>query len=561
MASIVTPPIGSVTSMHPSDQSLTVALATQTSNTVYPLPSSLEPTNCLPRIKLSEMLPEDGAASFEYTKTIDDLWNSLARHGAAIIELSAEDAALVRCALESAKLYFRTRAPSLSSPAPSPQPSSKFTGYIGSSSKEMFYYRAGRTMLGEGELQPPCMPDVYRCLGKASRIALGAICRQSQLRSDVFCSILDDCPLPGNDTSSSVLVATHYRNSTPCASSVQGTDACPQDFERGLISLVATDSPGLQVCDSNGLWYLADIGLRAGELLLVTGRALEHITAGLCKACAYRVMPLSSSNIPGSSKRVSLMFRLMPRGNAMLDGSVMAEAGQVVSESFGPVRASKFLESLSTQDGTEKLERKRHFSSDSTLRTLLCDPMTGDLLEDALTAVSCGHTFGGGTLKRVRETGTCASCGVAVNVESMVPNLVLRAVAVAFDREEKRRRVQVASRKRRKELREQRERKKRLKESKVPRKIHDSSEQNKGVHYPFNVNEKVLIKGNKRTPEKLVGKEAFVTSKCLNGWYLLKLVENGESVRLQFRSLQGTGESDSGVADHVQQQLPDHAEG
>ncbi|MCO5564833.1 hypothetical protein L7F22_018501 [Adiantum nelumboides] len=405
-----------------------MALTTQTvstSNSVYPLPLSLEPSSCLPRIKLSEILPEDGAASLEYTKTVEDLWGSLARHGAAIVELNAEDAALVRCALESAKLYFRTRTPSSNSPPPSPRPISKFTGYIGSSLKETYYYRAGRNMLGEGELPPPCMTDVYRCLGKASRVVLGAICRHLQLRSDVFCSLLDDCPLPRNDTSSSVLLATHYRNSIPSASKVHGVDGCRQEFERGLITLVASDSPGLQVCDSNGLWYLADIGLRAGDLLLITGRSLQHITAGLCKACVYRVMPLSSSNIPDSSKRVALMFRLMPRGNAILDGSVMADAGQVVLESYGPVRASKFLESLSTQDSAEgtnpeKLERKRHLSPDTTLRSLLCDPMTGDLLEDAFTAVGCGHTFGSGTLKRVKETFCYATWRLAAMVERVL---------------------------------------------------------------------------------------------------------------------------------------------
>lgn len=72
----------------------------------------------------------------------------------------------------------------------------------------------------------------------------------------------------------------------------------------------------------------------------------------------------------------------------------------------------------------------------------------------------------------------------------------------------------------------------------------------RGVQYPFSVNEKVFIKvsvllnefianiwfpfkcpwlkiyshdmkklqGNKRTPEKFVGKEAVITSQCLNGW-------------------------------------------
>ncbi|KAH7276798.1 hypothetical protein KP509_39G022200 [Ceratopteris richardii] len=79
--------------------------------------------------------------------------------------------------------------------------------------------------------------------------------------------------------------------------------------------------------------------------------------------------------------------------------------------------------------------------------------------------------------------------------------------------------------------------------------------------YPFKLNEKVLIKGNKRTPEKLVGREAFITSKCLNGWYLLKLADNGENVRLQLRSLQAIHEAINGIEECVkQEQSPDNAE-
>ncbi|ERM94669.1 hypothetical protein AMTR_s00011p00219420 [Amborella trichopoda] len=65
----------------------------------------------------------------------------------------------------------------------------------------------------------------------------------------------------------------------------------------------------------------------------------------------------------------------------------------------------------------------------------------------------------------------------------------------------------------------------------------DGSEHLKGVQYPFAVNEKVLIKGNRRTPDKFVGREAVITSQCLNGWYLLKILDMGESVRLQYRCL------------------------
>ncbi|XWS63989.1 hypothetical protein CRYUN_Cryun06bG0148600 [Craigia yunnanensis] len=70
----------------------------------------------------------------------------------------------------------------------------------------------------------------------------------------------------------------------------------------------------------------------------------------------------------------------------------------------------------------------------------------------------------------------------------------------------------------------------------------------RGVQYPFSVNEKVLIKGNRRTPEKFLGKEAVITSQ--SQWlklyfeemsfalrYLLKIIGTDENVRLQYRSL------------------------
>jgi hypothetical protein len=45
----------------------------------------------------------------------------------------------------------------------------------------------------------------------------------------------------------------------------------------------------------------------------------------------------------------------------------------------------------------------------------------------------------------------------------------------------------------------------------------------RGVQFPFAVGDQVLIKGNKRTPERFVGKEAIITTQCLNGWYKLPL--------------------------------------
>ena len=63
----------------------------------------------LARVNLTKMLLEDGATFGVYTRVVENLSQSLAKNNVAIIELNGEDATLVRCALESAKLYFQSR--------------------------------------------------------------------------------------------------------------------------------------------------------------------------------------------------------------------------------------------------------------------------------------------------------------------------------------------------------------------------------------------------------------------------------------------------------------------
>jgi len=101
-----------------------------------------------------------------------------------------------------------------------------------------------------------------------------------------------------------------------------------------------------------------------------------------------------------------------------------------------------------------------------------------------------------------------------------------------------------ALRKRRKEVTENMDAQRRNGSSKENSEVGldaESSRALKGVQYPFVVGERVLIMGNKRTPDKFVGKEAVITSQCLNGWYLVKAVDSGESIRLQYRSLKKAG--------------------
>ncbi|KAL0420431.1 UNVERIFIED_CONTAM: U-box domain-containing protein 63 [Sesamum latifolium] len=122
----------------------------------------------------------------------------------------------------------------------------------------------------------------------------------------------------------------------------------------------------------------------------------------------------------------------------------------------------------------------------------------------------------------------CTLCNSEIEAGSLIPNHALRAAALAVKQEDDRRLFHnVALRKRRKEASEQREN----------GDVTPENGSHKGVQFPFSVNEKVIIKGNRRTPDKFVGKEAVITSQCLNGWYLLKIIESGENVRLQYRSL------------------------
>ncbi|KAJ4974480.1 hypothetical protein NE237_007654 [Protea cynaroides] len=59
-------------------------------------------------------IPDDGARVEAYVRSLEALSGSLTKHNAVVIELGSEESALMRCALESARLYFRIRAQSSS---------------------------------------------------------------------------------------------------------------------------------------------------------------------------------------------------------------------------------------------------------------------------------------------------------------------------------------------------------------------------------------------------------------------------------------------------------------
>ncbi|KAK9051253.1 hypothetical protein SSX86_027880 [Deinandra increscens subsp. villosa] len=484
-------------------------------------PAVITPTSSpLARVRFSDLVPYDGVPTDCYMRAVESLSGSLTRHNAVVIELGSEDGALMRCGLESARLYFRTRAQNGGS-------------WSSSNGNSGFYkYRAGRA-LEDMDSSPPCMADVFRCMGKTARAALSAIARHLRLRSDAFNHLLDDNPLPANEASSSVLVASYLLMPLQKGKGAigGGNITTNNESEKGLLTLVCSDAPGLQVRDPNGRWYLADNGYTPGDLLLLTGKALSHATAGLRPAASYRA---ATDNTPVTANvgRSSLAFRLMPQGNAILDCSPIRTAGHVIPQSYVPISVSQFMDDLSADEDVPCNGSDNAFAGwkssnkEPSLRSVLSDSLSGSFLEDAMFA-PCGHSFGGMMLKRVVETGRCTICDAEVGTASLIPNHALRAAAAAVKREDDRRLFHnAAMRKQRREVGD--------------RWVNGDATSENGsqrcVQYPFSVNEKVVIKGNRRTPDKFVGKEAIITSQSLNGWYLVNIIESGEKVRLQYRS-------------------------
>ncbi|KAL6591295.1 hypothetical protein ACP70R_049798 [Stipagrostis hirtigluma subsp. patula] len=474
----------------------------------------------LARVRLDDVAPFDGAVTPAYARSVDALASSLTRHGAALLELPSADAAVVRCALESTRAFFRAR-----------------TG--------VYVYRAGRT-LDDGEYPPACMADAFRCLGKAARAAFCAIARNLRLRSDAFNHLLDDTPLPVNVVSSSeLLVAYSHGYLQSGQAPIVGPRSSMAEVDMGFVTLVASDHPGIEVCNPNGHWYLAE-GSGPNDLLLLTGRALSHVTAGLRPNSQYR--------ITNNENRASLTFRLMPRPNAILDCSLISAAGHCMPHTYLPISASQFMDDLCAEEHAVSnhleapSESQGNFVCEPSLRSVLSDPLSGAFLEDAMV-LPCGHSFGGLMLKKVIEMARCTICNGEVDPASLFPNLdgsigyhiALRAVATVVKMEDDRRLFHNAAlRKRRRDVSEHMVSPKQTGSSKNNSEMGLDAEKStafKGVQYPFVVGERVLIMGNKRTPDKFVGKEAVITSQCLNGWYLVKALDSGESIRLQYRSL------------------------
>ncbi|KAJ6827680.1 U-box domain-containing protein 62-like [Iris pallida] len=181
---------------------------------------------------------------------------------------------------------------------------------------------------------------------------------------------------------------------------------------------------------------------------------------------------------------------------------------------------------------------------EESLRTHLADPITGVLMHDAMV-LPCGHSFGSAGMQHVFRVKSCCRCSRPISEDSVRPNLALRSAVQAFQREEESHSVRVSRRRERSEQ-----------EKCSYDDPYSMDSRGKGVQFPFVVSDRVIIKGNKRTPPRFVGRVAIVTTQCLNGWYVVKTLDDAESVKLQYRSLAKVPEDSSSNMNQAKSTTP-----
>ncbi|KAH9610730.1 hypothetical protein KSS87_002884 [Heliosperma pusillum] len=311
----------------------------------------------LARVKLVDLVVKEGLPSDSYKLSVSTLCNSLAQYSAAILQFPDTDAALLRSALQSARLYFHHRPEYPSQDVIHTHDSQHWcrtSGYHSDPqlSQETFDYRPGLTPTdpaAEMDLSPAGLVDIFPLLGKASRDILDAISFNWSLRSSPFTEILDNVPLRATETSSSVL-------SVSCQARPTFHDLTPQQdgnlimfseqqhpSDKSLISIVKSDKAGLHIRDFQGHWVLVDGDLGPQEAVIYPGLALYQATAGYINPALHRIeITNPQSNLYG---RCSLTFKLMPKSMSSLNSAEMRAAGHGVDEQFQlPVPVDDFMQ-------------------------------------------------------------------------------------------------------------------------------------------------------------------------------------------------------------------------
>lgn len=322
----------------------------------------------LGRVRLTDLIAADGLPSDRYKFAVSTLSQSLARYYAAIIEVPTGDDVMLRCVIDSARMFFHQRP----YPGPEmihtgdPQEWNKTSGYFTDPQvwQETFDYRPGQTPIepsSGAELPPAGLADLFSLLGKAARDILDAIGCSLELRSFCFTDLLDNAPLRNGEVSTSVLSLCCHGRST-LQGGHHGTITIGQEqsqmaifseheprVDKSLLTLVRSDKPGLQIRDMQGRWLLVDGDLGPQDILLYPGLALYQATAGYISPALHRTdIGSLQGNIYG---RCSLTFKLMPRASAILHCSAMTAAGHGVGGPFQqPIAVHDFMQRIHPMD-------------------------------------------------------------------------------------------------------------------------------------------------------------------------------------------------------------------
>ncbi|XP_024402494.1 uncharacterized protein [Physcomitrium patens] len=319
------------------------------------------------RIKLKDLVAVDGLPSESYKIAVASLSQSLRNYNVAIIQVPQSDDVLLRCVLDSVRMFFHLK-PMVSADtvhAEDPHNWNCTVGYHAEPqhSREVFDFRPGRMNVegaGVTELPPTGLPNLFALLGNATRVCLDAIACSLELRSFSFTDLLDNVPLKSGEMSTSVLSscchnrpgAHHSANLLP---SEQGAlSMYEEDADRGLLTLMKSDRPGLQIRDLQGRWFVVDADLGPQDMVLYIGTSLYQATAGHLGPSMYRTdnsVDLSQAQCSAHVGRCTVSFKLMPRATAILHCSAMTAAGHPVGSPFQhPVAVHDFMQRANLMD-------------------------------------------------------------------------------------------------------------------------------------------------------------------------------------------------------------------
>lgn len=127
-----------------------------------------------------------------------------------------------------------------------------------------------------------------------------------------------------------------------------------EDADKGLLTLLKSDKPGLQIRDIQGRWFVADADLGPQDMVLFTGLSLYQATGGYLNPSMHRTdnnTNLGQAQGSMSYGRCTVAFKLMPRATAILHCSAMTAAGHLVGGPFQqPIAVHDFMQRNHTID-------------------------------------------------------------------------------------------------------------------------------------------------------------------------------------------------------------------